>query len=363
MATNKNQHFVPRCHLGKFSNCDNPKVISLYNIDKKISINCAPIKNQCSGSYFYGEDPVHEEMIQSVEQDYSRVCRLILSGDALTEDMRESLKNFWFLQYIRTEAASKRDLELYANLESSAGMDSSEFKMSIKDAVNNSLDDYSVMRFSIYDLKVCLIKNKSASKFVTSDDPAVMINRVYYSTKLFEGIGYGVSSAGLICLLPISPDVMCVIFDGDVYSIPHKNGWAEIKAENDVDVFNSHQVMKCYSNLYFPDSAPLEDVESLVQRYTELRPEATTVTNYARLVKEENGVRKFEAIDPDDATNHAEVLVHYKPVYPKIAKWPKVIKWKRKAVVYSTGTAVGCVRKQEAISRPFHNFRKVTIKK
>lgn len=58
MATNKNQHFVPRCYLRPFTANGEGVVINLYNIDRQKFIPNAPVKNQCSGNYFYGQDDV-----------------------------------------------------------------------------------------------------------------------------------------------------------------------------------------------------------------------------------------------------------------------------------------------------------------
>lgn len=67
MASNKNQHFVPRCYLRPFTiNCNN-KAINLFNIDKQKFIKNAPVKHQCSRDYFYGEDLIIEKALQPIE--------------------------------------------------------------------------------------------------------------------------------------------------------------------------------------------------------------------------------------------------------------------------------------------------------
>ena len=55
MASNKNQHFVPRCYLREFTHKSENKAITVYNIDRKKCIPKAPVKNQCSKDYFYGK--------------------------------------------------------------------------------------------------------------------------------------------------------------------------------------------------------------------------------------------------------------------------------------------------------------------
>lgn len=48
MAINKNQHFVPRCHLRPFTLGAAGLAINLINLDRKVLIPNAPVNNQCS---------------------------------------------------------------------------------------------------------------------------------------------------------------------------------------------------------------------------------------------------------------------------------------------------------------------------
>ncbi len=95
MASNKNQHFVPRCYLRPFSiNSDN-KEINLYNIDRKRFIERAPIKHQCSKNYFYGDDSRLEKALQFTEGTYASVLRDVLKpGYRLTDDHRQFFRIF-----------------------------------------------------------------------------------------------------------------------------------------------------------------------------------------------------------------------------------------------------------------------------
>lgn len=66
MAHYKNNHFVPRRHLRRFSN-QTEKQISLYNLKSEKLIEGAPIKSQCSRSYFYTKDPKFEKTFTELE--------------------------------------------------------------------------------------------------------------------------------------------------------------------------------------------------------------------------------------------------------------------------------------------------------
>ena len=86
MATNKNQHFIPRCHLRPFTLQSEGVAISLINLDRKQFIPNAPVKNQCSKDYFYGTDENLENAIQLVESEYGRALNdLVRSSQGLSE--------------------------------------------------------------------------------------------------------------------------------------------------------------------------------------------------------------------------------------------------------------------------------------
>lgn len=73
MATNKNQHFVPRCYLRPFTLDSANVAINLFNIDRMKFVERAPVKHQCSRDYFYGEDPALEKALQAEEGLYVSV--------------------------------------------------------------------------------------------------------------------------------------------------------------------------------------------------------------------------------------------------------------------------------------------------
>jgi len=69
MATNKNQHFVPRCYLRPFTLDSANVAINLFNIDRMKFVERAPVKHQCSRDYFYGRIPLWRKLFRP-----KRVC-------------------------------------------------------------------------------------------------------------------------------------------------------------------------------------------------------------------------------------------------------------------------------------------------
>src|SRR3546814_12980975 len=82
----------------------------------------APVKNQCSSDYFYGRDPKLESAINFVENNYGEVVRLLEDGHP-TVDGRVNivLKRFAYLQYLRTESASRAASEMVLALQDVSG--------------------------------------------------------------------------------------------------------------------------------------------------------------------------------------------------------------------------------------------------
>jgi len=77
MADNKNQHYVPRVHLEPFTLDGEGLAINLFNIDRLRPVHNAPVRNQCSGDYFYGKDERLERAINSVENQMERSCAFL----------------------------------------------------------------------------------------------------------------------------------------------------------------------------------------------------------------------------------------------------------------------------------------------
>lgn len=359
MASNKNQHFVPRCYLRPFTidgaNC----AINLYNIDRHIFIKRAPVKHQCSSNYFYGQDPPLEKAIQDMEGAYGTALREIHRKDySLTDDHRDLLKLFWLLQHLRTEAASKRSVEMSAATNTIIGTNESNFRFEIREAVQMAMRTFTEAMGIVADLKVCLLKNRTPSPFVTSDDPAVLTNRWQLESAKARGLSFGLHSAGDLLILPLSPKILCLGYDGDVYSVPHKNGWVDAKNNSDVEAFNQHQFMNCRANLFVQDSAHATLVHDSFLRAAPLRPDKRYRINYAILDQRNGDVSRYRVVDHAEAGDHEEAIVHTQAVHARPAFWPRQISWRKKGVVFTNDTGLGYVRRAWTDHHDTQPFRK-----
>lgn len=355
MATNKNQHFVPRCYLKAFSKDGEGLALNLFNIDRKKLIQNAPLKNQCSKDYFYGEDQKLENAIQFTEGVYGTVIKKIFSpGYKFTEDHKQFLKLFWLMQYLRTEAASRRQVEMFEGMKSTVDGMPEEFVPSVKKAVLHAMHFFATETDIVSDLKACLIKNKSRVPFVTSDDPAIMSNRWYQSDDRAIGMSFGLGASGLLGFLPLSEKIFFLVYDGDVYSIPNREGWAICKNDSDVRAFNQFQYLNCRANIFVRNAECESEVASSLCKALPHRPTARHRINYAVLNSTEKEYKKYVVIPSYEAANHTEALIHMQQIFPVPPCWPSLIKWRSRGAVYTNGTGIGYIRKHQALERQSH---------
>lgn len=344
MAANKNQHYVPQCYLKRFSSIPSTSSICLYNLDSNKLIHQAPIKNQCSRDYFYGDDLKIEKALQPFESEYANLVKKIVSpGYTLNNTDKNFLLDFWLLQHMRTEAASKRLVEMSEGIIEVAGID--DYKFQIKDAVNQSMKSFLDTRYHIYDLKVCLLKNKTPKVFYTSDDPAILTNRWYFHDERAKFQSFGLASAGTLLLLPVTPHVMMVAYDSNVYSMNESRGWVKIKNKNDIDSFNSFQIINCRKNIYLSTPNDQENVYALHQKIKPIRPIVKHKFNYAIFDGSSGNHTRYKTVSKNEVLERKEnTLIHYQPVQVAPSEWPTQISWRNKGFAYTNDTGVGYVR-------------------
>ncbi len=354
MATNKNQHFVPRCYLRPFTlDCSN-KAINLFNIDRLRFIENAPVKNQCSGDYFYGKDPALDTALKSTEDTYGKVLKEILKpGYKLTDSHRHFLRRFWLLQFMRTDAASRHAVEMNEAIVDIAGLDIHDFRYGIREAVQAAMQLFVEKMDIVDDLTVCLFKNKTSSPFFTSDDPAVLTNLWYLNDRRTKGRSFGLQSAGNLLLLPLSPWILCLGYDGDVYSVPHKGGLVDVRHDRDVDALNQHQFLNCWSNIFVHDVAYSRKVYDAFCSVASIRPNERHRIHCAVFDGEEGGFRRYRAIDLDQASHHQRTMVHAEKVYAHPSAWPMQLGWRSRGFVFTNGTALGYIRRAWAKDQGF----------
>lgn len=356
MATNKNQHFVPRCHLRPFTVDEGDAAINVFNLDRERFFPNAPVKSQCSGDYFYGKDDLLESAIRLVESGYAAVLRDVRrSQSSLHEGHKVVLRRFWLLQFLRTEAASRRSVEMAAGLEEAASLEATSFKFDIKVAVQIAMRTYADMMGAIDDLKVCLIRNRTKIPFITSDDPAVLTNRWYLEDKRIVGRSYGLQSSGLLAIMPLTPRLIFVAYDGEVYSVPHERGFADVRREDDVRALNQHQLLNCFANVYLHDLAHAGELCFQFQAAAPHRVKDRHKVSIAVEDKTEGDYTRYRVVSPAEAkASGKNAILHSETIHRRPVTWPSILRWRSPGSVYTNGTGLKYVRKEYAANIQSH---------
>lgn len=350
MATNKNQHYVPKCYLKAFTQNSEGKAINVYNIDRKKCIPMAPVKNQCSRDYFYGKDEKLENAIQFIERSYATTLKeLIHLNQQISEKHKVILKRFWLLQYLRTEASSKRTIEMSNGLGEVAGISDEEFNMGVKDAVLLAMKTYADCMDNVDDLKICLIRNKTKLPFITSDDPAILTNRWHLNDDRTRFRSFGIRTCGNLLFLPLSPKIMCLAYDGDVYNITRKNGWASISNTNDLKSFNQLQFLNCRANIFLKDIQHASFVNESFEEVHSSRPASRHRINYAVLDYSDKDYSRYKVVEPGSDEDSGEAMMHSETIHFRPTSWPSIIRWRPNGTVYTNGTGMGYFRKHHIL--------------
>lgn len=353
MASHKNQHFVPRCYLKPFSLNGEGLAINMYNIDRRKGIRNAALASQCSAAYFYGEDLTLEKLLQTPEGWYAQVLKEIRTpGYRLTTDHKSSLRLFTLLQYRRTEAAAMYIAQSMNETLDIAYRGADRVpegeRPSLKDAMQLGIHTFLQTARGLDDLKVCLIRNKTHGEFITSDDPAIMTNRWYLTNAKAKPHSAGMASAGALFFLPLTPTILCVIYDGDVYSIPNDAGWVDVYKQGDINAFNEHQYLNCVANVYFSGWKLLGVIESEFLAALPHRVFPKQQLEVAVIENEDEWGETYKTVSREEAALAARKMIRMTHMFARPTRWPSPIKWRDKPKIYFNGSSVGFLRRRHA---------------
>lgn len=346
MATNKNQHFVPRCHLRPFSLDEEKKIINLINLGQKRLITNAALKHQCSKDYFYGTDDQLEKAIQLIETGYaSKLQSLLANSNCITEDQQIIFRMFWLFQHLRTEAAAKQSVLLADSIRNFGDLEADESLFTIKDAVQNACHTFANNMHLIDDLKFCLFKNKTDVPFITSDNPAIITNKWFLEKKATMSQSFGIGSAGMLAILPLTPRLLLLGYDGDVYNIAKNQGITEIKNARDAIALNRHQFLQCDANIYFHDASLGETLINHFQDIEHARPPNRHVIHYAQMDSKIGDHIRYVVTPRNEIDKSKEAILHSQAIHPNPGIWPTQIRIRTNGSVYTYGSGVSYVRK------------------
>jgi hypothetical protein len=349
MPSHKLQHYVPRCHFKPFTLDQAGNAINLYNISRDAHFKNAPIKGQCAKSYFYGKNLIVEEWLQAEEEQYATAVHKVQKHQNLTERDANALRTFAYLQFCRTDMALKRRKmaqDASVNILLKAHPDH-------RKEYDLDLDAYSLMMFAmdtymksrdyVDDLKVAIVLNNTKRDFLTSDDPAVLVNK-FHSQRLHHS-NFGIGSSGVLFFMPLAPSSAVICYDGNVYAIPNKtNYYVSANNESDILAVNELQYLKAVDNLYY---SKWGDRVRVAEEYGHAAKNRLVswhqVTTFVKREETKDGIRYGLATE-EEIRSGQHLMINTAAIYPIPSRWVSVIKYRTPIRTYSNGSAIGHVR-------------------
>ncbi|MBE0580030.1 DUF4238 domain-containing protein [Devosia sp.] len=362
MAFNKNQHFVPKAHLRPFTHSREGRAINLLHVPSRKAVFGAPVRNQCSGDYFYGQNAALEDAIQTVEGAYAKCVASLQAAPNSVSDLQEiQLKRFIYLQHVRTESSARHVAEYSSAI---TAMDPGivpppNTKELIKTGIIAAMRNYAESMDMVDDLRLRVLRNDTSVPFVTSDDPAVLLNRWHQARPQNRNISFGVGSAGAVMFMPLTPELAVVLFDGDIYSMEHSHFVTRIGRRSDIQALNAIQALNCNMNLYFDDVGGAEHAQAAARLAEPHRPGKRLEVYYAVQAHTDGEFTRYDVTDTPDFNGHDNMLVHTLTMRTAPPAWPSVMRLKHRRSAYID--ASGRYLREAIAARSGGQWRKVVL--
>lgn len=302
----KNQHYVPRFLLRNFAlPGSGRRAVELLDLKKGIFHTPAPIKNQCKRDYFYGKDQALENLLCELETLASRVIREAIASRIIpkfaTPDWH-AMVDFMAIQRGRTPAAIEegnsfattmfRDmLRSDQNNHKLTPAMIDKVKLVGRGGAYSEVRDAADSSPKLFDLQDLLVINDCDIKLVLPD-----VGVVFHNEWARESRGWGVTGLcchGLQILLPLSPDVLWIKYDPDVYRIPQGRTVVSARTADDILKINRLAVAHAERSVYFAGDAPTRAM--LSQIGTGLRAPRSDTVRSGQYVRGDGGKERLVA--------------------------------------------------------------------
>jgi len=358
MPIQKNQHYVPRSYLSKFSGYENGKAIDMFSIPHRKIIRGAPVKTQCSKNYFYGDDLSLENTLSEIEGAYALAVRdLIAKEGRIGVGEKEILRCFSIIQHQRTDAAVRRNIIAQEKMNFAVGR---KFREALEEmemdhdraltiALSSCLEIFNITE----DMGYTIIKNETNVMLMTSDDPVVLINKFYHQ-KIKSG-NYGFQSSGLIVYMPISPLYGFILYDKDVYSFASTENVLRIFKPQDVEALNDCIFGKASYNVYFSGGFSQIDMDSYLARNEKQRTYESHTVNVAIQTGTKGNDEYYRTAKPEEVDGPGPFLVELHTNYPAPPRWPSFLNYSLRPKTRTNGSAAGHVRPAIFLRRALHS--------
>ena len=223
----------------------------MYNLEGEFFKEDISLREQCRRPNYY-KDPSIEAALSSMEEAAAKELKILMKNPK--HRLSEPVFQFIAAQILRTPSAVKTleslQEKLLHNLGSTHQLTESQL-LAIDAIPHDQLPIYLLIMLddltdAMKDLRF-LVLTQTKSAFITSDNPVVKYNQYYENVRAFGTTGIG--QKGLQIFLPLSPNHLLVLYDGNVYDHvkSHK------LSENDIDTINVLQILFAETNVYFSD--------------------------------------------------------------------------------------------------------------
>lgn len=319
MGKNRNQHFVPRHYLKRFS-FDGGKRIRLFNLKSEKYITNAPLKSQCSSDYFYTDDLRGEKTLNEIEDIAEELFREICTSRTIPRQRTQDLVTIMSLMHSRTRRKADADsegIELLAKRQMRMSRDPrivaalpmlDQFRIKDKSSALRQVKVALRYPHFLYDLALRLIVAHPGFPFITSDHPVVFLNQAFFEKVRHPKI-MGIASRGFQMFLPISPKALLMAYDGSLYRVGNRRQTEayQIERAEDCDLINALQIINAEQNIYFMNEDTLPTIRKLLNKFLQHRNEAKASEHPIEM--------------PIDGVKDGYYCITRQPIIPVPGKW------------------------------------------
>lgn len=289
-----------------FGNIPDFNTIGIWNIQRKLYIPNGKLKNQAYKKAFYGKEPQLEDALGLLETEASDIIRKIVDTLKLPNvRSRDKINLYTFLvfQSSRTEAAVEDSESIVDQMTKMVFKHDRRVK-DILSHVNFGLKHPAVIQLGmaaqmvpiIFDLGMKLIINNTTHEFITSDNPVVRYNQLVERFH-WPGSGSGLGMTGLQIFFPLTPRLMLVLYDRDIYRVGNFFSKKVVVINTaEINRLNGLQFLRAGENNYFSNNISHLHIARMDKRWSKFRRPRVRVNEYLEANPTSDSSRKSSLI-------------------------------------------------------------------
>lgn len=261
----KIQHFVPQFFQRFFSYENNGKTIGMFETNRNVFKSHIKISSHLGKKYFYGRDGELENWLAKLESDSAPIFREMWEKEKLP--IQQSANHFKMLHFlIVLDIRNPIHFKILKNFEQklpntkskiSEGNVSTDMIPGLQEQQSdkgklNSLKSAELLIPDLLSLKYKLIKNKTSSPFIISDNPLIMYNQFLEKRNWKFGSQRDFGLKGLQMFLPLNDSYMLAVYDSDIYKLGNKKEHiVSIDDKKSIDQLNLLQFLNSENTVNF----------------------------------------------------------------------------------------------------------------